>query len=73
MSNPFFDRPILNSPYEYPRRHWELDEAGQPTQKILELRRSARASHSFDKPTRGRIAAKVINHLGDEVLKVFRV
>jgi type III restriction enzyme len=29
MSNPFFDRPILNSPYEYPRRHWELDEAGK--------------------------------------------
>jgi superfamily II DNA or RNA helicase len=24
-----FDRPILNSPYEYPRRHWELDDAGQ--------------------------------------------
>jgi hypothetical protein len=29
MSNPFFDHPILNSPYECPRRHWELDEAGQ--------------------------------------------
>ena len=28
MSNPFFDHPILNSPYEYPRRHWELDETG---------------------------------------------
>jgi hypothetical protein len=26
MSNPFFDHPILNSPYAYPRRHWELDE-----------------------------------------------
>ena len=25
MSNPFFERPILNSPYEYPRQHWELD------------------------------------------------
>jgi hypothetical protein len=25
MSNPFFDHPILNSPYESPRRHWELD------------------------------------------------
>lgn len=30
MSNPFFDRPIVNSPYEYPRQHWELDESGQP-------------------------------------------
>ena len=26
MSNPFFEKPILNSPYEYPSRHWELDE-----------------------------------------------
>ena len=26
-----------------------------------------------DKPTNGRIAVKVINHLGDEVMKVFRV
>jgi adenine-specific DNA-methyltransferase len=30
-------------------------------------------SHPFDKPTSGRIAVKVINHLGDEVMKVFRV
>jgi adenine-specific DNA-methyltransferase len=30
-------------------------------------------SRPFDKPSRGRIAVKVINHLGDEVMKVFRV
>jgi len=30
-------------------------------------------SRSFDKPSSGRIAVKVINHLGDEVMKVFRV
>ena len=30
-------------------------------------------SRPFDKPARGRIAAKVINHLGDEVMKVFRI
>ncbi|MGB7987987.1 MAG: site-specific DNA-methyltransferase [Candidatus Methylophosphatis roskildensis] len=30
-------------------------------------------SRPFDKPTNGRIAVKVINHLGDEVMKVFRV
>src|SRR4029077_12759252 len=33
--------PILNSPYAYPMRHWELDAEGQPTQKILESRRRA--------------------------------
>ncbi len=30
-------------------------------------------SRPFDKPTSGRIAVKVINHLGDEVMKIFRV
>jgi type III restriction enzyme len=41
MTNPFFDHPILNSPYAYPARHWELDEQGQPTQRILDSRRRA--------------------------------
>jgi adenine-specific DNA-methyltransferase len=27
----------------------------------------------FEKPKSGRIAVKAINHLGDEVMKVFRV
>ena len=30
-------------------------------------------SRPFEKPKSGRIAVKVINHLGDEVMKVFRV
>ena len=30
-------------------------------------------SRPFPKPTSGRIAVKVINHLGDEVMKVFEV
>ena len=30
-------------------------------------------SRPFEKPTSGRIAVKVINHLGDEVMKIFRV
>jgi len=41
VSNKFYEQPILNSPYEYPRRHWELDKDGQPTQKLLETRRPA--------------------------------
>ena len=39
MSERFFDRTILNSPYEYPSRHRELDESGQPTSRILDHRR----------------------------------
>lgn len=30
-------------------------------------------SRAFDKPETGRIAVKVINHLGDEVMKVYRI
>ncbi len=39
MTARFFDGPILNSPYEYPSRHWELDGTGQPTDRVLERRR----------------------------------
>src|SRR5208282_1162990 len=41
MTDQFFERPILNSPYEEPRRHWELDRSGQPTQHIIEKRRAS--------------------------------
>src|ERR1700685_3082468 len=58
MSNPFFDHPILNSPYEYPRRHWELDEAGQPTQKVIENRRSAKFVTPIPKPKKHKAAAQ---------------
>lgn len=46
----FFDQPILNSPYEYPRRHWELDKSGQPTQQIVSERRRAEFITPIPKP-----------------------
>ena len=46
----FFERPILNSPYERPSRHWELDDSGQPTQKIVESRRRADFVTPIPKP-----------------------
>lgn len=48
-SNHFFERPILNSPYAYPARHWELDH-GQPTQKIMDARRRAEFVTPIPKP-----------------------
>ena len=55
MENPFFDRPIINSPYQYPSQHWELDEDGQPTQGIIESRRGAEFVTPIPKPKqRGR-------------------
>ena len=50
MSDRFFDRPILNSPYEYPSRHWELDESGQPTSRILDSRRRVSFITPIPKP-----------------------
>jgi hypothetical protein len=50
MSNLFFEKPILNSPYDYPSQHWELDETGQPTQKIVEARRPAEFITPIPKP-----------------------
>ena len=50
MSIPFFDHPILNSPYERPTRHWELDDTGQPTQHIIETRRRAQFITPIPKP-----------------------
>lgn len=50
MDNAFFDQPILNSPYDYPARHWELDDQGQPTHKIIDARRRAEFITPIPKP-----------------------
>ena len=50
LTNPFFEEPVLNSPYECPSRHWELDETGQPTQRIIEKRRQAEFITPIPKP-----------------------
>jgi type III restriction enzyme len=39
MPPTFFEHPVLNSPYAYPARHWELDADGQPTNALIESRR----------------------------------
>ena len=52
--NPFFSRPILNSPYKRPELHWELDTSGQPTQKIIEYRRPADFVTPIPKPKKRR-------------------
>jgi type III restriction enzyme len=33
MPSHFFEQPILNSPYAYPGRHWELDPDGPDTHR----------------------------------------
>jgi type III restriction enzyme len=50
MDNRFFEHPVLNSPYEEPKLHWELDAEGQPTQNIIESRRRASFITPIPKP-----------------------
>jgi type III restriction enzyme len=57
MDNRFFEKPILNSPYEYPARHWELDDQGQPTQQIIERRRRAEFITPIPKPKKRKKSA----------------
>lgn len=52
MSDTFFKHPILNSPYDYPSRHWELDDRGLPTQEAVESHRESNFISLIPKPRR---------------------
>ncbi|MFA6412255.1 MAG: DEAD/DEAH box helicase family protein [Syntrophales bacterium] len=66
MDNRFFERPILNSPFSYPVRHWELDDQGQPTQQIIEKRRRAEFITPIPKPRKRKGAAAQTDLVFDE-------
>ena len=57
MSKNFFKHPILNSPYEYPRKHWELKDR-QPTNNIIETRRPSDRLTPVPKPKKLRKGQK---------------
>ena len=62
----FFAQPVLNSPYERPRRHWELDVTGQPTQQIVENRRPAEFITPIPQPKKRKGAAQQAALVFDE-------
>src|ERR1700733_5741329 len=66
MNNQFFERPILNSPYEYPLRHWELDALGQPTQQIIKNRRRAEFITPIPQPRKRKAPAEQRQLVYDE-------
>ena len=66
MTELFFERPILNSPYERPSRHWELDGTGQPTQKTIESRRQAEFITPIPKPRKRKGSAQQAAMVFDE-------
>lgn len=57
-----------NDPYGVPKTTLKA-EIDEETWATL----NSDTSRAFDKPKSWRIAVKVINHLGDEVMKVFRI
>lgn len=65
MTDQFFERPILNSLYEGPRRHWELDKDGQPTQEGITKRRASelKGLPAFLSPSRADSASQVARPL----------
>ncbi len=66
MNNAFFERPILNSPYDYPSRHWELDETGQPTQRLVDSRRAAEFITPIPKPRKRKGGSEQASLVFDE-------
>ena len=66
MSREFFERPILNSPYEYPTRHWELDSDGQPTQQVVESRRKVSFITPIPKPRKRKKGVDQLALVADE-------
>src|SRR4051812_5050937 len=68
MANQFFEHPILNSPYEYPNQHWELDGQGQPTEKVVDKRRPAEFITPIPKPRKRKGGASQQQMVFDEGL-----
>jgi type III restriction enzyme len=66
MEHGFFKAPILNSPYEYPSRNWELDNSGQPTHKVIESRRPVTFITPVPKPKKQKQKPKQTKIVFDE-------
>jgi type III restriction enzyme len=66
MPNPFFEHPVLNSPYQYPQRHWELDDQGQPTQQVIERLRRAEFITPIPKPKKRKGVVRQPSFVFDE-------
>jgi type III restriction enzyme len=58
MTETFFSSPILNTPYGFPGRHWELDADGQPTNQIIDTRRRSDLITPVPKPKKQKSAHK---------------
>ena len=63
----FYKRPILNSPYDYPHRHWELDKSNRPTGRAVVGRRPSAYVSPIPTPRKRR--AQQLELIVDETAK----
>jgi hypothetical protein len=63
----------VNIPTEELREFVRAEEKSPKSSSTRAIRLYSTVSRPFDPPQTGKIAVKVINHYGDEVLKVFEV
>ncbi len=68
MQNRFFEAPILNSPYEYPAKHWALDNKGLPTQQVNDSRRLAKFVSPIPNPQKRKGDVKTKDALDNAAL-----
>lgn len=84
MDNPFFDHPILNSPYTCPQRHSELDADGyglaDPLHPAVEVKVYRGEDAMEKRSTMDTYWMPGVNHLGNygrrafaEFTRVFRI
>jgi type III restriction enzyme len=66
VNNQFFERPVLDSPYEYSASYWELDPHGQRTQRIIESRAQGRVITPIPKPRKRKEQASQSDLVFDE-------
>jgi len=68
MENRFFEKPILNSPYEYPLRHWEAEFC-----RVAESHRRVKAyprNHNLGLEVPYRYGSETRRHLPDFIVLV---
>jgi len=69
MYDLFFDEPILNSPYGFPDRHWELAETGRQTINcIVESKRRSELITLVPKPKITRVTTLPMGLISTRVL-----
>ena len=64
LTNLFFEQPVLNSPYECPSRHWELDEVWAADPEDHRKPKAGRIHHADSEAEKAKGIVCETSHLG---------